>query len=304
MPEKEKRTPKRISRRQLFRRLRKPSEEEPKAKENVGQVEGTVKYPWGQVADATVTIGGKSIASDSNGKYVASDLAPGTYDLIVHAPFPGYVATSEKVEVVADQKKTVDIFLDFERAVVEGHVYGEDGKPIADATISGVLCGKDVDSKTTDEKGYFKFDAVTPGNRLMRVNAVGFMGAVHDFVAKQGEMATLEIRLTPAAYKLHGTVTDSDGRPLQADVVVSRSGVIVHKTSSDATTGHYEFPLVHGTYDLLATAQGLRSQGWRGEVSSDAEVNIKFDPPLSKGAEAQSKASPSRNPSGQMYPQW
>ena len=103
---------------------------------------------------------------------------------LAQAPFPGYEAPPQTVEVKAGEIQVVDFYLDFKKAVVEGHVYSQDGKPIAGATLSGVLSGKDMESVTTNAEGYFKFSKVTPGDRFIRVNAPGFVGETRDFKAR------------------------------------------------------------------------------------------------------------------------
>lgn len=100
-------------------------------------------------------------ASDSAGAYEISALIPGVYDVTVKPPFPGYTMPPQKVELASAETKVVDIYLDYEKTVVEGHVCDQDGKPIAGATLSGVLAGKEIGTMSTDEQGHFMFEGVT-----------------------------------------------------------------------------------------------------------------------------------------------
>jgi hypothetical protein len=250
-----------------------PPSEEPTKKL---AIRGEIKYPWGAVAHANITVGGKSAESDREGKYEIVDLDPGDYSVQVKVPFPGYETSPQNVTVAAGQTKVVDFYLDFEKTIVHGFVYGAEGKPIAGATLSGVMSGKDVLTAATDEKGRFKFERARQGNQFIRVNAPGYVAQTLDFAAKKNEETKLEFCLTPAAYKIYGIVTDTGGKPLRAEVYLSKSSVIVQRTWSNTETGYYEFPVLPDTYNLLANAAGHISNGWRGSVSVDTTVDLKL----------------------------
>jgi hypothetical protein len=179
-------------------------------------IRGNVKYPWGTVKEAKIAVGGRTVFSDNAGDYVVEALDPGSYSITVEAWFPGYEAPPQTVEVKADETKVVDIYLDFKKTVVEGSVYAQDGKPIAGATLSGILSRKDIDSASTDEQGHFRFERVTPGDCFIRVNAPGYMGETRDFTAAEKETTTLEFHLTPAPCKICGNISASAGKPLRA----------------------------------------------------------------------------------------
>ena len=239
-----------------------------------GSVRGTVKYPWGVVSGAKITAGTKTVTSDSTGKFEIPDLDSGVYDIAVQAPFPGYESGAQRVEITDNQTSNLDLYLDFKKAVVEGYVRDPDGKPIVGATLSGVLCGKDVGATTTDERGYFRFARVSPGERFIRANASGYEGDARDFVAKEDSATTIEFRLTPATCRIHGIVSGPDGKPLQADLLLLKSGIVAQKTSSDRDTGQYEFLLLPGSYQVLLSAAGYEAKGWHGEISGDTRTDF------------------------------
>ncbi len=246
----------------------------PEAKEKKGIIRGTITYPWGTVQNATVKAGEISIASNNLGKYEFPSLEPGSYNIEVHAPFPGYEKSAQKVEVAAGETKGLDIHLDFEKAVVEGHVYDVNGKPVAGANLSGVLYGKDMQTATTDDEGYFKIDKVTPGDRFMRVNARGYVAETKDFTANKEGATVVEFRLQPASFKVYGVVKDESGKPVQAEILLMRMGIVVQKTNSDVATGSYEFPVMPGIYEINAMASGYQPRGWHGSVSADMKVDF------------------------------
>jgi hypothetical protein len=243
-----------------------------------GLIRGNIKYPWGIVKDAKVVAGEKTTLSDKEGNYEIPALEPGSYEVVAQAPFPGYEALPQTVEIKEGETKAVDIYLDFKKAVVEGRVYDHAGKPIAGATLSGVLSGKDMESVTTDGEGRFRFDKVTPGDRFIRVNATGFVGETRDFKALEKQTTTLEFRLTPATCKVSGIITDPQGKPLSGEVLLLKKGIVVQKTKSSTETGYYEFPAVPDRYEVLPMVQGYQQKGWSGSVTTDVKADFRLDP--------------------------
>lgn len=269
-------------------RIRRPKPKVTKRKEVKIQrvrkdaaIHGTVKYPWGTPKGVTVMVGPKSVIPDDAGRYEIQGLAPGVYEVAVHAPFPGYEAPAQKVEIAAGEAKSLDIYLDFKQTIVEGHVYDSEGKPISGASVSGILSGSDVETKKTDEQGYFKFEKTSPGSQFVRVNAVDHMGETRDFVAKEGAPTVLEFRLTRGSCKVYGIVSDEQGHPVSGEIILSSAtGVILYKTRSDAQTGSYEVPLLPGRYNLLAVPadNAYEQKGWYGPVSADTKLDLVLEP--------------------------
>jgi hypothetical protein len=237
-------------------------------------IRGTVKYPWGQVRNASVTAGEISVLSDNAGDYEIAPLDPGSYSVEAHAPFAGYEAAVQSVELVAGETKVVDFYLDFEKATVEGHIYDVSGNSISGAVISGLLYGRKMQTVTSDDQSFFRFDKVTPGDRFMRVNAQGYMGQTKDFTAKKESVTTVEFRLQAASCRIYGTATDKSGKAIQAEILLMKSGIVIQKAKSDASTGGYEFPVLPGTYEINAVAPGHIPTGWHGSVSADTKVDL------------------------------
>jgi hypothetical protein len=223
-------------------------------------------------------VGEKSAISDSTCNYEVTGLGSGLYRVEAQAPFPGYEAEPQSAELASGEIKVVDIYFDFKKTIVEGYVHDAEGSPISGATISGVLSGKDMDSRTSDQQGYFKLSRASLGDRFIRVNAQGYLGATRDLTAEEGKVNTLEFRLTKASCKICGKVRDSYGRPLRAGIFLLKSGIVIQKTTSDAETGNYEFSAVPGIYEVLPMAQGCSPKGRSGIVSVDANADFSLEP--------------------------
>jgi hypothetical protein len=273
-------TKKRISRRQMLKMIGTLGVARPTvSRQEKNVLGGTVKYPWGTVAGATITVADKSAISDSTGRYAIAGLAPATYTATVKAPFPGYEAAPQNVTLAPGETKVVDFYLDFERTLVHGYVYAKDGNPIAGAQVSGIMAGNDVTAVVTDDKGYFRFENARPGYQFIRIYARGYMAETSDFDAKKNEETKLEFHLTPGGCHVRGTVLDDNDRPLRAEITLSSaSGIILQETQSNVETGTFEFAVVPGTYGLLVTAPEYQAKGWRGEISGDQKLDFKLEP--------------------------
>ena len=131
--------------------------------------------------------------------------------------------------------------------------------------MSGVRSGKDMETAVTDEKGYFRFErGLSPGNLFVRINAAGYMGQIQDLVPRKEEKTELEIHLTSGTCKVHGTVTDKKGRPLHGEIRLQlMSALILMTTESKADTGHYEFSVLPGSYDIIVNVPEYQVEIWR-----------------------------------------
>jgi hypothetical protein len=242
-----------------------------------GTISGKVGYPWGVVKGAKIVAGEKSAFTDSDGRFEITGVPSGKCTLTAQPPFPGYESDVQEMIVVAGETRMVDFYLDFEKTTVDGHVYDQEGKPIAGAILDGVRCGNDMETTHTDEAGYFKFERASPGNRFVRVNAAGYMSEIRDFLATKGERTELDFHLTRGTCTIQGTVTDKTGHPLEGELRLQRtSGLILSRTRSNATTGYYEFSALPGAYDIVVDVAEYHAQARRSSISADTEVNFKL----------------------------
>jgi hypothetical protein len=242
-----------------------------------GTISGKVGYPWGVVKGAKILVGEKSTFTDSDGRFEITKVPSGKCTITAQPPFPGYESIVQEVIVAAGETRTADFYLDFEKTTVDGHVYDQEGKPIAGAILDGVKCGKNMETTITDEAGYFRFEGASPGNRFVRVNAAGYMGEIRDFPAKKGERTELDFQLTKGTCKIHGTVTNNNGNPLEGELRLQRtSGLILFRTRSNAASGYYEFSVLPGAYDIVVDVADYHAQVRRSSISADTEVNFRL----------------------------
>lgn len=106
------------------------------------------------VANATITIGNKSVKSDAQGNYSITNVAIGSRDIKVSAT--GYVVYTGKVTVEAAKTATANAAL-IVAGFVKGYVTDGQGGP----GLEGATVTHGAQSITTDAKGYFEL-AVIP----------------------------------------------------------------------------------------------------------------------------------------------
>jgi hypothetical protein len=127
--------------------------------------------------EVTVEGQGKSVtvATDSDGKYLASSLPAGTYKVRV-APPEGLSARSNESEIkVADRGCASTSFLLWIDGRVSGRVLDAEGRPLSNCYV--MVCSADAanrhsgfsDVATTDDQGRYKIGQIPPGHYKLNV---------------------------------------------------------------------------------------------------------------------------------------
>ena len=256
----------------------KLEEEEAKKAKELGTVRGKIVLGEKPVEGVTVKLGDLSAVTNKEGAYVISGIRPGMHQASVSCPSDlPYEAPARTVELSAGSVVIVDFNLT-EATAIQGHVYGADGKPLEGAVVSGVLCGLSVEKRTTDAQGFFRFIHVTPGRRFVRVTSQGHMRETRDVDVEQGNMTNVDLHLKTGGSRIFGRVSDSSGKPVSAQVLLLRGGVLLDTVGS-AADGTYEFAsLEPGRYEVTLTAKGYKPKAWYGLLSEETEVNLALEP--------------------------
>jgi hypothetical protein len=242
-------------------------------------VHGKVTYARGPAPLATVTLGELIATTDITGAYKFNHLKPGKYEVKVTPPKGwNYKWIRQTIELEAGQIKVVDFYLEkiISETILEGYVLDGNETPAIGAVLSGVLCGNDIKSTTTDEHGYFIFKNVTAGNRFIRVNLVGHIGETRDFSISEQEKRSIEFHLKRAPHKLYGSVMNEVGKPVSAILQLFKNSIVVERIETTAENGNFEFPVEDGEYTLLAQALNYELTAWSGTISEDMKINLKL----------------------------
>lgn len=137
---------------------------------STGTIKGKVKVEVGNASGVTVIIREqdreiRQIATDKNGEFVISRLAPGRYGLTFRKPGLS-IGTIEDIEVKAGKTRSLkNLFLTIDEgsiAFIRGSVFSSEGRSVPNAKVelARVLddgTAKKIDGRLTTETGTFVF---------------------------------------------------------------------------------------------------------------------------------------------------
>lgn len=191
---------------------------------------------------------GMKVRSDERGRFVASGLAPGEYQVL--ALKPGYFGVAQRVEVRAD---TSEVHL-AEPLLLESPVALEvELEPALDPwqrpwslkltrSTESLNVFETVEEKSADSTGRWRVDGISPGPYRVRVrDSSGSTWKTHDWDLRAGDQRRFSsIDLVP----VRGRLT-AGGDGLAAEIVFGTTQGIVQVTLKSDEDGHFEGALPH-----------------------------------------------------------
>jgi len=221
----------------------------------------------GPIEDATVTINGNSIQTNSSGVAFFEDVAEGTYMYTVDAD--GYIPQGDELEVNEDKEVTIILEQEIEPYTVTFYISDIDEVPIEGAIVS--LNGS---SNTTNAQGEVIFLEVNPGVYSYTVDA-------DEFIPQQGTVVvdmdkTIYVTLDPEEQPF--TITFIIKNNHQANIegaVVSLNG------DSETTTQNGEaifYEVAPGIYDYTVEADTYITYEGNIVVDEDKIITINLQP--------------------------
>jgi protocatechuate 3,4-dioxygenase beta subunit len=244
------------------------------------------------VAGASVTLTAEGIRrsalSDSQGRFVLRDVAPGQARISV--THPDFAASEIGVEVKstgrADRPFELDAIDLSESGAVEGEVVDEQGRPVLAARVAvGVVPAYlpagalPAGMAVTDVRGRFRLSAVAPGNHVIQAHASGVgRGVARNIVVDSGRTASgIKIRLVrglePVEPASTGGVAVTLGeRGSGPDLEI----VVVHVApGSEAERGGMRVgDVIEGVDGASPTSMGDARTRLGGPTGSDVVVSI------------------------------
>jgi hypothetical protein len=223
------------------------------------------------IAGATVTLspGGASRTTDTNGYYTFNSLATGTYS--VTAAKTGYVSkTTSGAAVTAGTTKTVNFALN--TTVLKGRVTNAaTAAGISGATVTLSPGGA---SRTTDANGYYTFNNVAAGTYSVTAAKTGYVSKTTSGVAVTAG-ATKTVNFALNASSGTGSVT---GKITNAVTGLAISGATVKlgtTTKTTATDGTYSFTgVTAGGYTLTVSKSGFVTTSQSVTVASGTTKTV------------------------------
>jgi hypothetical protein len=226
---------------------------------------GTTGNP---IAGVAVVAGSITATSGSDGSFVLSGLAVGTYDVaFTHAR---HQATSRTVRLAQKADVTIDVtMLPF--GGVQGQVTDLTATALSGVTVSVAAAtgtaAVTVPSATTDASGQYSIlESLPTGSYVLTFSKAGYQTRTRSFESAAGTVTTVDMTLLELA-AISGTIQEpatgvTGGFALLTGATitvssVSTSGALTTVTSFVNTTGEYEVHnLEPGSYRITATKSG------------------------------------------------
>ncbi|HXS97122.1 MAG TPA: carboxypeptidase-like regulatory domain-containing protein [Candidatus Limnocylindrales bacterium] len=245
-----------------------------------GAIEGRVvsKVDGSGIAGATVTVGPRTLITDSGGAFHIDGLAPGQF--VIGAKMDGYFPAQVPAAAGGTAAATVTIALT-PHAFLAGKVTGADGRPTPRASVEVTQAVRRTGTTTyywattTGDDGRYRVGPLQPGSyRILAhapseqvVNDTYFPSAptaedAQIVVVRGGEqLGGFDIRLLSVPrHSVAGTAFDDHGAPAEATVALSSCTPATkpHATARTAPDGRFRFPGVpEGEWCL--TVEALQS---------------------------------------------
>jgi len=212
---------------------------------------GTTTGP--AIANALVSIAGKSAYTSATGTFTISGIAAGTYAVSISAT--GYNTYSNNAYAVSANQSGLNFALTPAATgyTMSGTVHSgtTTGPAVANALVS--IAGK---SAYTSATGTFTISSIPAGTYALAISTTGYTTYSNTAYAVGGNQSGLNFALTPS-YTMSGTVrSGSVSGPVIANALVSIAGKSVYTSSTGtfAITG-----IAAGTYPLTISAAGFNT---------------------------------------------
>ena len=212
---------------------------------------GTTTGP--AIANALVSIAGKSAYTSATGTFTISSIPAGTYALAISAT--GYTTYSNTAYAVGGNQSGLNFALTPTPTgyTMSGTVHSgtTTGPAVANAFVS--IAGKGAYTSAT---GTFTISGITAGTYALSISATGYTTYANTAYSVSANQSGLNFALTPS-YTMSGTVrSGSVSGPVIANALVSIAGKSVYTSSTGtfAITG-----IAAGTYPLTISAAGFNT---------------------------------------------
>lgn len=245
-------------------------------------VQGQVACIQGAVVNAVVSVGMISTFSDSKGNFLLEHIPPGFVKLRVKPPTNRYYNYEQDILVEAGKKKEgLFLFLNEVTGTIQGTVSDENGKPLADAEVSGLFrLAKPATIIKTDEKGHYVIPDVPRGNYYVRAKSQGHMIEGASVNVTGGSTIRTNFTLRTANLSIKGkVVSKKDGTSLNSEIYLMRKGLVVAKlNTSSSSEGKFAFEdLVPDLYEITVVCPGHIGKSWREKIQDSVVLNFELD---------------------------
>ncbi len=218
-----------------------------------------------------------TVTTDGSGAYLASDLAPGIYNVVATAST--FQTQSQGASIEAGVVTTVDFALTANPGSISGTVISAGtSNPIMGALVQVFDGSILVGSADTDGSGNYTIPDLAPGNYDVTASADGYQSTTVGASVTAGATTTVDFALELPPGTIDGTVTDaSTGNPIRGASISVFQGVTLIASVLTDPNGQYSISeFAPGNYLVSANATLYQLQIKAATVTANATTTVDF----------------------------
>ncbi|MGA4719889.1 carboxypeptidase regulatory-like domain-containing protein [Fictibacillus nanhaiensis] len=239
---------------------------------NPATIRGTVRSTSGDpIIDATIKIVNLNgvvagtATSSADGTYEISNLAEGTYTLVVTAPL--YANVNGGITLRPGEiRSNVNFTLEPNPGNVQGVIRNaETGDPVLGAVLSVInSIGIIVRTTTTNSEGAYLITGLAPNTYTISADKFGFAPNTVGAIVTSNQTTNASILISAIKGDIQGSVVDAAGNPIinhQISIKLTDTNGVIIRTLITNNAGEFAFLDVQpGEYLLNITAQGYQAK--------------------------------------------
>ncbi|WP_404354763.1 carboxypeptidase regulatory-like domain-containing protein [Cytobacillus firmus] len=203
-------------------------------------------------------------ATDSNGQYIITGLAPGNYTVVATAV--NYQSAAQGTAIMANSTSTVNFFLAADPGSITGTITNANtGAPVAAANVQVRIIdasGAVIATVLSDSMGDYIVTGLAPGVYTVIVSAPNFQTNAATVQVQSNQTANGNVALVPDPGQITGTIISSlGGIPIAGAVVniTSSSGSLIATVLTDQNGNFMAEMLAPDNYTLNVFADNFQN---------------------------------------------
>jgi thermitase len=223
------------------------------------------------IVGAQVSDGTRTATTDATGKYVITDVPPGTYQVV--ASKEGYETSFSAVSVL--QGTTAVANFSLSQVIVPGSITGsvtnaKDGSPIVGAAVTDGNA-----TALTDALGTYTIANVSPGTYQVVASKAGYQSSSLTVIVLSGATAVANFSMSQII--LPGSITGSVTNAKNGSPIVGAAVIDGTRTATTDATGKYTIAnVLPGTYQVVASKEGYQNSSLTVNVFSGGTTIANF----------------------------
>jgi protocatechuate 3,4-dioxygenase beta subunit len=215
----------------------------------------------------------ETVETEADGSFLFEDLPPGVY--LVRAAAPGYAPCEHGgIRLEPGQEQALECALG-RFSSLEGRITDALGRPVSDAVVKargqGAIQGRQ-SINLSEEDGHYRVTRLSAGDYQIEVtHPQGSKPVIQDLTIGEGQSAHADFAFSEATGEVEGIVRRSSGGvPRYAVEIRSLLGNTEQSSDEAEEDGRFSFPLMPGSYRLVAAYANSDIEGPEQQVTVEA----------------------------------